>query len=45
MIGRGSVIGGNVWLVESVPRYTRVTIEAPMLQLHQNPIPELGDGI
>jgi len=45
VIGAGSVIGGNVWLTESVPRYTRVTIEAPTLQLHQNPIPELGDGI
>jgi serine O-acetyltransferase len=45
VIGAGSVIGGNVWLTESVPRYTRVTIEAPTLQLHQNPIPEMGDGI
>jgi serine O-acetyltransferase len=45
VIGAGSVIGGNVWLTDSVPRYTRVTIEAPMLQLHQNPIPAFGDGI
>ena len=45
MIGAGSVIGGNVWLTDSVPRYARVTIEAPTLQVHQNPIPALGDGI
>ena len=41
----GSVIGGNVWMTHSVPRYTRVTIESPNLQLHQTPTPELGDGI
>ncbi len=45
VIGEGSVIGGNVWLTESVPRYTRVKIESPKLQLHQKPVPELGDGI
>jgi serine O-acetyltransferase len=45
VIGDGSVIGGNVWLTKSVPRYTRVTIEEPTLQLHQNPIPEQGEGI
>ncbi len=45
VIGEGSLIGGNVWLTESVPRHTRVTIESPTLQLHQNPIPELGEGI
>jgi serine O-acetyltransferase len=45
VIGEGSVIGGNVWLTESVPRYTRVTIEAPTLHLHQKPLPELGEGI
>ena len=45
VIGEGSVIGGNVWLTESVPRYTRVTIESPTLQLHQKPLPELGEGI
>ena len=45
VIGEGSVIGGNVWLTKSVPRYTRVTIDPPTLQVHQNPIPELGEGI
>jgi serine O-acetyltransferase len=45
VIGDGSVIGGNVWMTESVPRYTRVTIESPNLQLHQAPTPELGEGI
>jgi len=44
-IGDGSVIGGNVWLTESVPRYTRVTIESPRLQLLQSEPPELGAGI
>jgi serine O-acetyltransferase len=44
-IGDGSVIGGNVWMTESVPRYTRVTIESPQLQLLQSEPPELGDGI
>ena len=28
-VGRGSVIGGNVWITESVPPYTKVLIEAP----------------
>jgi serine O-acetyltransferase len=45
VVGEGAVIGGNVWLTESVPRYTRVTIESPSLQLHQTPLPELGEGI
>jgi hypothetical protein len=44
VIGEGSVIGGNVWLTESVPRYSRVTIEAPTLQVLQKPPPELGKG-
>jgi serine O-acetyltransferase len=29
-IGRGSVIGGNVWLTRSVPPFTQVTYEARM---------------
>jgi serine O-acetyltransferase len=45
VIGEGSVISGNVWLTESVPRHTRVTIESPTLHLHQKPLPELGEGI
>jgi len=28
-VGRGSVIGGNVWLTESVPPFTKVIIETP----------------
>jgi serine O-acetyltransferase len=28
VIGRGSVVGGNVWLTESVPPYTQVTYSA-----------------
>ena len=45
VIGEGSVIGGNVWLTESVPRYTRVTIDPPTLHVHQKPLPDLGEGI
>ena len=45
VIGEGSVIGGNVWLTESIPRFSRVTIESPKLQVHQKPLPEHGDGI
>ena len=45
MIGAGSVIGGNVWLAESVPPYTKVSIGSPKLELHQSPAPNLGEGI
>jgi serine O-acetyltransferase len=45
VVGEGSVVGGNVWLTESIPRYTRVTIESPRLQVSQKPFPELGHGI
>ena len=33
VVGRGSVIGGNAWLTESVPAYSKVTIEPPRLQV------------
>ena len=45
VIGDGSVVGGNVWLTESVPRYTRVSVESPKLQLHHKRPAELGEGI
>ncbi len=45
VIGKGSVIGGNVWLLQSVPPYTRVSIDTPSLQLHQKPPTQLGEGI
>ena len=45
VIGEGSVIGGNVWLTQSVPPYTRVTIDSPSLQLYQKPPKHLGEGI
>ena len=45
VIGEGSVVGGNVWLVQSVPPYTRVTIDAPSLQFHQKPLAQFGEGI
>jgi len=44
-VGEGSVVGGNVWLTESVPRFTRVNIESPSLQIHQKRVPEHGQGI
>ncbi len=31
VIGRGAVIGGNVWLTQSVPQGTKVILEAPRL--------------
>jgi serine O-acetyltransferase len=45
IIGEGSVIGGNVWLTQTIPPYTRVTIDAPSLQLHQKPPSQFGEGI
>ncbi len=30
-IGRGSVIGGNVWITRSIPPYTKVTLETPKM--------------
>ena len=45
VIGEGTVVGGSVWLTTSVPRYTRVTIDSPSLQLHQKPPTQLGEGI
>ncbi|MRR39211.1 serine acetyltransferase, partial [bacterium] len=39
-IGRGSVIGGNVWLVDSVPPYSRIT-QAQTIQEYY----ESGGGI
>jgi serine O-acetyltransferase len=44
VIGEGSVIGGNVWLTQSVPPYTRVTIDSPSLQLYQKSSSHRGDG-
>jgi serine O-acetyltransferase len=33
IIGKGSLIGGNVWLTESVEPGTRVTISPPDLKI------------
>ena len=41
----GSVVGGNVWLTESVPPYSQVTMESPKLVVHRGEKPELGAGI
>jgi serine O-acetyltransferase len=35
IVGEGSVIGGNVWLTESVPPKTKITITAPELKIKQ----------
>ncbi len=35
VIGEGSVIGGNVWLTESVPPHTKITIAAPELTINR----------
>ncbi|MDK2897381.1 MAG: serine O-acetyltransferase [Candidatus Atribacteria bacterium] len=35
-IGRGSVIGGNVWLTHSIPPYSKVIIEEPKLKILKN---------
>jgi serine O-acetyltransferase len=45
VIGAGSVIGGNVWLTQSVPPHTRVTIDAPSLQCYQKAPTHRADGI
>ena len=33
-VGHDSVIGGNVWLTESVPPHTKITIPPPDLSIH-----------
>ncbi len=45
VVGQGSVVGGNVWLTESVPPYTQVTMESPKLVVHHGSPPDLGAGI
>jgi serine O-acetyltransferase len=35
-IGRGSIIGGNVWLVESVPPYSRISQAQTRQELYEN---------
>jgi serine O-acetyltransferase len=42
-IGRGAVIGSNVWITESVPAYTTVVLEAPKLR-KKNAISHQDDG-
>ena len=43
VIGRGSVIGGNVWLTESVPPCSKVVSEPPRSQVQQRGGCESGD--
>lgn len=35
VIGRRSIVGGNVWLTESIPPHTRVIMKTPELIYHQ----------
>ena len=42
VVGEGSVIGGNVWLTHSVPRGTKVMIDAPFQTYRSRRRP--GDG-
>ena len=47
VIGRGSVIGGSVWLTTSVPPYTRVTLAGEQLRFESRTAPARtgpGDG-
>ncbi len=39
-IGHDSVIGGNVWLTESVPPYTKITIAPPELSIRTRTRPK-----
>lgn len=32
-IGRGSIIGGNTWITESIPKYSKVSQNATDLQI------------
>lgn len=43
VVGRGSVIGGNVWLVTSVPPYSRITLSRDQLayEITQRPVPAI----
>ncbi len=36
VIGKGSIIGGNVWITESVPERTKVILSSPDLQYSQH---------
>jgi serine O-acetyltransferase len=45
VIGHHSVIGGNVWLIHSLPPYTRVSIEPPRLQVRSASTDALRDTV
>lgn len=38
-IGHDSVVGGNVWLTESIPPHTKITIASPELSIRTRPGP------
>src|SRR5207245_9330165 len=39
-IGAGSVVGGNVWLTQSVPPKTRIVASTPQLMHVDQPVPD-----
>ncbi len=39
VIGKGSIVGGNVWLTHSVPPYSKVISESPNLKIHCKQMP------
>ena len=41
-VGKGSVIGGNVWLVTSVPAYTKVYNSTPEPNINIMSEPSIG---
>jgi serine O-acetyltransferase len=45
VIGHHSVIGGSVWLIHSLPPYTRVSIEPPRLQVRSASTDALRDTV
>ncbi len=45
VIGRGSVIGGNVWLTQSIPPGSRVAVEPPRHDVSTRPIDGLPEQL
>jgi serine O-acetyltransferase len=43
VVGHHCVIGGNAWLIHSLPPYTRVSIEPPRLQVRHHSDPGVPD--
>jgi serine O-acetyltransferase len=45
VIGRGSVIGGNVWLTQSIPPGSRVVVEPPRHDVSTRPVDGLPEQL